>query len=57
MTGLRQLYLDRTRITNAGLTHLGRLSQLDSLNLAETKITDDGVKELELVLPKAKVHR
>jgi hypothetical protein len=42
---LRELVLGRTAVSDAGLEHLNR--GLESLNLFETQITDDGIKWLE----------
>ena len=42
---LREVNLARTGVSNAGLQHLNR--GLESLNLFETQVTDDGMKSLE----------
>ena len=44
---LKRLYLEGTKITDAGLRHLAGLKELHSLGLANTSITDAGLKELE----------
>lgn len=38
--GLRELYLARTKITDAGLAALGPLAELEALGLAETSISE-----------------
>jgi hypothetical protein len=47
LTGLYQLNLSNTTITNEGLTHLQNLKSLRSLNLFTTKISDDGLVYLK----------
>ena len=44
---LKRLYLNGTKITDAGLRHLTGLKELHSLSLANTTIGDSGLKELE----------
>jgi hypothetical protein len=44
---LKRLYLDGTKITDAGLRHLIGLKELHTLSLAHTAISDMGLKELE----------
>jgi hypothetical protein len=46
-TSLKRLYLEGTKITDAGLRHLSGLKELHSLSLANTSIGDIGLKELE----------
>ena len=48
LTGLKHLkYLvASTETTNAGLFHIGKMSSLRSLDLAHTRITDDGLRHL-----------
>ena len=48
---LQLLSLDGTQVTDAGLVHLKRLSSLRWLKLTRTKVTDDGVRELQKSLP------
>jgi hypothetical protein len=43
-------------ITDAGLVHLQRLSQLLWLVLNNTKVTDQGVKKLQQALPKCQIE-
>ncbi len=46
MTRLRELYLRGTRITDAGLAHLGSLKDLNAVDVRNTGVTDEGVKLL-----------
>jgi len=43
---LEELSLRTTRVTDAGLVHVGRLKRLKRLDLSRTRITDSGLKEL-----------
>jgi hypothetical protein len=43
---LRHLNLARTKITDNGLSALGRLTQLESLEMAGTPVTDQGLVHL-----------
>jgi len=42
-------------VTDAGLVHLKGLTQLRTLNLSLTQITDAGVAELKKSLPKCEI--
>lgn len=54
LTNLEEwLGLVGTNVTDAGLVHLQRLTKLRSLNLRKTKVTADGVRELQRALPNA----
>ena len=44
---LRSLNLSRSRVTDLDLAHIRELPDLQSLDLADTAITDDGVQRLE----------
>ena len=44
---LAWLYLNKTKVTDAGMAHLSGLKQLRRLHLANTAITSVGVKQLE----------
>jgi hypothetical protein len=46
-----------TEVTDVGLEHLKGLNKLQTLGLAETKVTDAGVKKLQQALPKCKIER
>ena len=52
---LAALYLSETQVSDAGLSHLKKLSQLQELDLKKTKVTDAGVKDLQKDLPKTKI--
>ena len=51
-TKLRQLNLDGTDVTDQGLHHLSKLSDLHELSLKDTKITLHGATALSTVLPR-----
>ncbi len=55
LTELRDLILDNTPVTDAGLEHLTKLSKLDTLFLRNTKVTAEGVKRLGRAMPRCKV--
>jgi hypothetical protein len=58
LTRLEALSLeDVSGIGDSGLAHLKRLSNLRTLNLAGTKVTDAGVKDLQEALPKLQIIR
>ena len=44
-------------VTDASLKELKHLKQLTSLNLTRTKVTDDGVADLQKALPGCKIGR
>ena len=46
-TSIERLYLDGTRITDAGLRELAPLANLSELSLNDTPITDAGLKHLQ----------
>ena len=56
MTQLEDLELSDTQVTDAGLTHLKGLSRLTYLNLKGTKVTIQGIKELQEALPNCDIH-
>ena len=45
-----------TQITDFGLEHLKGLTQLHSVDLSNTGVTDDGVKRLQQMLPKCNIQ-
>jgi hypothetical protein len=51
MTKLFELQLDGTQVGDAGLEHLTGLTNLRTLSLARTMVTDAAVKKLQLALP------
>lgn len=46
-----------SRITDAGLVHLEGMSKLETLNLEDTEVTDDGVNKLKAALPKCQIKQ
>ena len=57
MNRLQVLRLLHTQTTDAGLVYLRGLDQLVSLDLHNTRVTDDGVRELKKALPKLHIQR
>jgi hypothetical protein len=51
------LDISRTQVTDAGLEHIKGLTNLEQLWLIDTKVTDEGVEELEEALPQLQVIR
>jgi hypothetical protein len=49
--------LNQTQVTDAGLTHLSGLTQLQYLNLSDTQVTAVGVAQLQNALPNCKIIR
>ena len=49
------LLLGDTQVTDAGLVHLQRLTQLRWLLLHNTKVTDEGVRKLQQALPDCQI--
>ncbi|MEQ8790013.1 MAG: hypothetical protein RIC55_27200 [Pirellulaceae bacterium] len=45
-SAVREVYLDRTRITDAGLRHLEHLTSLRLLAIEETAVTEEGLARL-----------
>jgi hypothetical protein len=45
--GMRYLELNGTKVTDAGLVHVGRLTGLMGLNISGTKVTDAGLVHLK----------
>jgi hypothetical protein len=44
-------------VTDKGLKDLRELKNLQELDVSETKVTDAGVKDLQLALPKITINR
>jgi hypothetical protein len=49
--------LSGREVTDAALKGLAALKNLTSLDLSDTRVTDDGVKELQKALPKCKIPK
>ncbi|MEZ6114800.1 MAG: hypothetical protein R3C99_27865, partial [Pirellulaceae bacterium] len=52
---LKSLYLNRTGITDRGLSHLVRLKHLTELRLQDTKTTGEGINSLKQALPQCSI--
>jgi hypothetical protein len=51
------LGLAQTSISDASLPELSRLTNLHSINLQETMLTEAGIKRLKQALPQCSIHR
>ena len=56
MTKLKKLYLDGTPVADAGLVHLKGLTELETLSMDETQVTEVGVAEPKKALPKCDIR-
>jgi len=50
------LYVNETRVTDAGLEHLKELKKLKYLDLFQTPVTTKGINDLKRVLSKCDVN-
>src|SRR5438552_4082627 len=50
---IKSLYLDKTKVTGAGLAHLKGMTQLSELRLDDTGVDDKGLDQVK-ALPKLK---
>jgi Leucine-rich repeat (LRR) protein len=57
LTKLKVLYLEKTKITDAGLRRLGALKNLKVLHLSDTSVTDTGVEKLQRTLTRCYIER
>ena len=55
LTNLKELRLNATQVTDAGLVHLKGLTKLEERYLSGTQVTDAGVAELKKALPKCDI--
>jgi len=53
---LEKLYLNRTKISDAGLKQLAELQQLEWIYLSDTQVTKAGFAELKKALPNCAVQ-
>ena len=51
------LFLNNTKVTDAGLEHLKGMTNLRKLTLVDTQVTDEGVDKLQQALPDCKIKR
>jgi hypothetical protein len=54
---LRELRLNGTQVTDAGLEHLKGFTELRRLWLYSTRVTDESVRNLQQALPNCKIER
>jgi hypothetical protein len=52
---MHNLDLTGTGVTDAGLVHLKHLVYLKELSLVETQVTDKGIADLQIALPRAHI--
>jgi hypothetical protein len=52
---LKEIALERTRVTNDGLMHLASFKNLEWISIAGTKVTKEGIRHLKAKLPEATV--
>ncbi len=52
----RKHFLLNAQLTDAGLTNLAGLTQLQSLDLSESNVTDEGVAKLQKALPNCRIE-
>jgi hypothetical protein len=57
MPTVQWLYLPGTSITDAGLTHLARLTALKELDLRDTPVSRAGFEQLRQALPNCFIIR
>ncbi len=55
LSGLYELHLDVTEVTDVGLEYLNELDNLQWLKLWHTKVTKDGVRKLQRQLPNCSI--
>jgi hypothetical protein len=55
LTQVQYLYLDGTRITDAGLTQLHGATALREIGLTQTEVTAKGIEDLKAALPNCRV--
>jgi len=53
---LQTLFLNGTKVTDAGLVHLHRLAELKTLNLQQTPVTAQGIAALHKALPGCRIE-
>ncbi len=52
---LKEIALEHTSITDAGLMHLANFKNLEWVSTAGTKVTKDGIRHLKAKLPEATI--
>ncbi|MDP7020190.1 MAG: PQQ-binding-like beta-propeller repeat protein [Pirellulaceae bacterium] len=55
LTNLRTLLLQNTGVTDTSIDHIGKHQRLRAINLLNTKISQEGVRRLKALLPRAQV--
>jgi hypothetical protein len=56
LNNLEELHLLGTDVTDAGLAHLEKLTDLKSLFLDNTNVTSEGVEKLQRALPNCQIN-
>jgi hypothetical protein len=52
---LKEVAIERTRVTNTGLMHLANFKALEWVSISGTKVTKDGIRHLKAKLPEATI--
>ena len=55
LSGPKTLYLGGTQVTDSGLVHIRRLTNMWELTLYSARVTDTGVAGLQKALPKCRI--
>ena len=53
---MRELGLDHTKVTGAGLAHLSRLTALQTLRVVDTQVTDTRMKKVNKIVERRCLH-
>ena len=57
LTNLEVVYLNGTKVTDAGLVRLKPMTNLEFLDVRGTMVTAEGVKKLQQALPRCEIRR
>ena len=54
---MKHLVLEKTHVTDSGLIHLSRQTNLEDLLMGDTQITDGNIEKLKKALPRTRILR
>jgi hypothetical protein len=57
MTLLKKLWLHNTAVTDKGIAFLANLKSLEQLEIYDTLVSDEGVRQLQAALPQCRIVR